>query len=92
MNLNLKEQGFTIEILTLRDIRENKEWHHPSFLVDWLSAKDIHVIFCNGIHCGMFGIWKPEDCEREILRLAEHPGFPSRQNLSCPVFTGNKIE
>jgi hypothetical protein len=90
-DLELFAKGWNIEILSVKIIRESKiDWTHPHYLVDWLLGSDIHIILCQGIHCGMWGIWKPADCIREIRRLEYHPGFPGGINLRCPVFNGDK--
>ncbi len=90
-DLQLFAKGWNIEVLSVKIIRESKlDWTHPRFLVEWLLDSDIHMILCQGIHCGMWGIWKPLDCVREILRLEFHPGFPAGINLRCPVFNGDK--
>ena len=79
--------------MTAADIRERfPTWTHPSFLVDWLLEAEIHFILCQGIHCQMFGIWKPNDCVEEIKRLEYHTGFPSGKNLHDPVFNGDKFD
>lgn len=69
-----------------------EKWIHPSFLVDWLEKSDYHVILCQGIHNGMLGIWKPFDCQHEILRLQNHNGFPNGLQLKDPVLTADKFE
>ena len=91
--LQLREENWQIEYLTGKEVRESKiDWIHPKFLVDWLIEADIHVILCQGIHLGFYGIWIPEDCRKEILRLEFHPGFPAMAHLRCPVFNGDKFE
>jgi len=70
----------------------NEDWIHPSFLVDWLEDSDYHVILCQGIHNGMLGVWKPIDCQYEILRLQYHDGFPNGLHLLDPVLTADKFE
>jgi len=67
-------------------------WLHPKQLVDWCLGSDFHVLLCQGIHNGMFGIWKPIDCQREVLRLQMHPGFPTSIQLYCPVINADKFE
>jgi hypothetical protein len=90
--LQLREKDWQIEYLSSKMVRETKSnWDHPKFLVDWLLEADIHVILCQGIHLGFLGIWVPEQCKNEILRLEFHPGFPARTHLRCPVFNGDKF-
>jgi len=90
----LVEQGWIMEYLTLKDIRGKKDpsWLHPKDLVNWCLGGDFHVLLCQGIHNGMFGIWKPVDCQREVLRLQMHPGFPTGLHVYCPVISADKFE
>ena len=93
-DLQLYAKGWIIEIIisVKKIIRESKsDWTHPKYLVNWLVDSDIHIVLCQGIHCGMWGIWRPLDCVREIQRLEFHPGFPAGLNLRCPVFNGDKF-
>lgn len=86
-------RGWTIEYMSLKDIREKQEpWLHPKHLVNWCLGGDFHVLLCQGIHNGMFGIWKPVDCQREVLRLQMHPGFPTGLQVHCPVLSADKFE
>ena len=90
-NVGMLEKGWTIERLSIKDIREKKlDWDNPSHLVDWLLQSDIHVILIQGLHQGMIEQWHPSDCQREIRRLECHPGFPSGNHLQCPVFNADK--
>jgi hypothetical protein len=47
-------------------------------IVNWLLEGDIHFIISH-IHQG-------------IVKLHDHPGFPSGDNLQCPVFTQDKYK
>ena len=89
-NVRLLEKGWSIERLTIKDIRAMKDWTSPKYLVDWLLSSDIHVILIQGLHQGMIEIWHPTDCSEEIRRLEYHPGFPSGKQLQCPVFNADK--
>lgn len=87
----LLEKGWIIERMSIKDVREKKVgWEHPKDLVDWLLESSIHIILIQGIHQGMIELWHPRDCQKELLRLEYHPGFPSGNQLSCPVFQANK--
>lgn len=88
----MRNKDWEVEFLNLKDIRENEEWRHPSYLIDWLLESDYHVILCQGIHNGMFGLWKPVDCLKEMLRLHNHPGFPNRLHLLDPVISADKFD
>ena len=86
------EKDWEIEYMYLKDVRLNYDWTHPKFLVDWLLESNFHVLLCQGIHNGMFGSWKPNDCQQEILRLQNHPGFPNGLHLQDPVLNADKFE
>lgn len=60
--------------------------------VDWLLGGHVHIILGH-VHQGTesFG-WNVEDIYRELQRLQKHPGFPSAEQLQCPVFTQDKIK
>lgn len=60
--------------------------------VDWLLSGHIHFIITH-VHQGLesFG-WDVEDIYTELQRLQWHPGFPTGNQLSCPVFTQNKMQ
>jgi len=68
----------------------SSSWDHPSFLVDWLLESTIHVILCQGIHCGFLELWGSTACMEQIQRLEYHPGFPMGNKLRCPAFSGDK--
>lgn len=40
----------------------------------------------------MMPIWRPLDCQLEILRLQDHRGFPNGLYLQDPVFNSDKFE
>ena len=45
-NLSLRENGWKIEYLYVKEIRGlKKDWIHPKFIVNWLLEADVHV--CN---------------------------------------------
>lgn len=67
----------------------------PQDIVDWLLDSDIHFILGHlhqGIispHVGLTETtvkWNADDMKKQLLRLSTHPGFPSGDNLSCPIF------
>ena len=81
-DLELLANEWIIETLSVKTIRESKvDWIHPKYLIDWLLDSDAHIILCQGINCGMWGVWKPVDCMKEIQRLEYHLGFPAGINL-----------
>ena len=91
-NQDLMHNGWTIESLNVKEIRENEDWTHPKFLIDWLLESDFHVILCQGIHNGMLGVWLPVDCQKQVLRLQDHPGFPTGINVFDPVINADKFQ
>lgn len=85
-------------LVTYISIKHVKDagWN-PEQLVDWLLEGDVHFILSH-VHQGLSkqGVsqmgWNMIDLAQQIARLDLHPGFPSGQNLRCPVFTQNKME
>lgn len=91
-SLDLLQKGWEIEYLNAKEVRENVEWTHPSFLIDWCLEASVHFILCQGIHCGMIPVWNAMDCKNEILRLQCHTGFPNGLHLQDPVLNADKFE
>jgi len=91
--LHLQQHGWEIRVYNSSIIRKfYPNWTHPSFLVDEMLKSAIHIILCQGLHCGMTADWHTTDCVEQVKRLQFHPGYPSRNKLCCPAFTGNKME
>mmetsp|Transcript_12932 Transcript_12932/g.17625 ORF Transcript_12932/g.17625 Transcript_12932/m.17625 type:complete len:383 (-) Transcript_12932:1967-3115(-) len=90
--LGLMERNWKIEYLTVKNVRENADWIHPSFLINWCLDSDFHVVLCQGIHNGMLGLWQPKDCQDEMLKLEQHLGFPKGIQVHCPVLSADKFE
>jgi len=40
----------------------------------------------------MLGLWKPQECQKEVLRLYHHNGFPTGNYLLDPVISADKFE
>lgn len=60
-------------------------------LVNWLLASHVHFIICHP-HQGLEDMcWYMDDLYKQILRLFYHPGFPTGDQLRCPIFTQDKI-
>jgi len=92
-SLHLQEKGWEIRVYNSSIIKKfYPTWTHPSFLVDEMLKSTIHLILCQGLHCGMTADWRTDDCVEQLQRLQFHPGFPSRNKLLCPAFTGNKMD
>jgi len=39
----------------------------------------------------MLGLWKPQECHKEVIRLYHHNGFPTGLNLLDPVISADKF-
>lgn len=72
----------------------------PSDLVDWLLEADAHLVLSHlhqGIispHVGMTRCtvkWTAAILHQELTRLKDHPGFPTGDQLSCPIFLQDKL-
>lgn len=68
------------------DIR-SKKWS-PADLVDWLLSSNYHFILTH-VHQGL-PHWNCDSVILELSRLRGHPGFPSNQELACPIFLQDK--
>lgn len=78
----------TKNVLNVKDDRMSEE-----DFVDWLAACDCHFIIAHPHQGIIFHMnWNATDLERELLRLYDHPGFPTGESLKCPVFLQNKFE
>jgi len=75
-------------LVETKGIQEIRSWS-PSELVDWLLGSDVHII---GTHMHQ-GIprWNAAHVWLELQRLKGHHGFPTGDNLMCPVFTQHKF-
>ncbi len=87
--------NITVELMGNSDIR-HLNWS-PEDLVDWLLGGHIHFVITH-VHQGLvvkelgdYG-WNMVDLYAQINRLKLHNGFPSHNNLGCPVFTQDKYE
>ena len=80
---------FVIDSRTVKDIRI-KYMMDEQELVDWLLDADIHIC-CSHVHQGSGNCWNMSTLYEQMKRLAYHPGFPSGEELSCPVFTQDKF-
>jgi len=61
----------------------------PTDLIDWLLDSDIHIIATH-VHQGI-PRWSASIVYTELQRLRNHCGFPSGDQLQCPVFTQHKF-
>ena len=87
---------FEFTYMSIWDLKHEEDWG-PEDLVDWLLDCDFHFILSH-IHQGYSKYnehqlgWKMDVLYSQILRLQLHRGFPTGENLKCPVFTQDKIE
>ena len=86
----LSDGNIRFEYLSIKNLRES-DWTVVDF-VDWLLGSHIHFILTH-VHQGLesFG-WGVEEIYNELQRLRWHPGFPEGDELSCPVFTQDKMK
>jgi hypothetical protein len=79
----------TIVTLGLKHIKE-RDWNEVQF-TNWLAAADIYLILCHP-HQGTQRFWNsPLLYSLLQVELAFRIGFPSPEQLWCPIFTQNKI-
>lgn len=61
-------------------------------LVNWLLASHIHLIICHP-HMHMDKIAPSiDDLYEEIDRLKYHTGYPSNEDILCPIWRQDKIQ
>lgn len=86
------QQEYILEQLTLREVREIDDFT-PTDLVNWLAQSHVHFIVCHP-HQGTAGLnWDVTDLYQQLNdKLYHHPGFPSGDQLKCPIFTQDKFE
>ena len=63
----------------------------PKDVIDWLLRSDIHFIICH-LHQHTMPDWDITELITQYKRLETHNGFPTAENLRCPVFTQNKLK
>jgi hypothetical protein len=90
--LNPGNIKISIEYISNKDVDE-KKWL-PSQLIDYLLESDLHFILTH-MHQGLTSKnigWIIPSLLKNLNRLKYHPGFPSGDQLKCPVFTQDKME
>ncbi len=72
------------------DAVKQRKWS-PAALVDWLSHADIYLIISH-LHQGLLDrlCWNMDDLKLQLRSLYNRVGFPSYENLFCPVFLQDK--
>ena len=66
----------------------------PTELINRLLDSDVHFILSH-IHQSLLERnigWRIDDLMSNLERLKYHKGFPSGEQLSCPVFTQDKYD
>lgn len=89
--LKVKENGVEVKCLILynRDLRVNDIDQHG--VIHMLAQSDIHIILSH-LHQGN-GDWNISQLLADLMeKLSSHRGWPSGDNLSCPIFTQNKFK
>jgi hypothetical protein len=79
-----------VEELSTKQLAAHK-WQ-PSQYVDWLLHSHVHFILGH-VHQSLRLhnlIWYMPEALKEYQSLTYHPGFPSGDQLRCPVFTQDK--
>ena len=67
---------------------------HPKQFVDWYLYAHAYFFLAH-IHQSLFNhnlVWDMKEAVAEFQRLRYHNGFPSGEQLRCPVFTQDKIK
>ena len=84
---NRFDDGHSLEIESkyIDEVRKGT----PTDLIDWLLDSDIHIIATH-VHQGI-PRWSASIVYTELQRLRNHCGFPSGDQLQCPVFTQHKF-
>jgi hypothetical protein len=75
------------------DTVSQKNWL-PKDLIDYLLDSDLHFILTH-IHQGLTSQkigWLIEHVQEHLIRLKYHPGFPTGNQIKCPIFTQDKYE
>jgi len=69
-----------------------KEFNNKSAkeLISWLLCSDVHFILTHPIQA--MSNWNCDDLFPLLEQLRDHPGWPSGDQLSCPIFTQDKYE
>lgn len=93
--MKLPPNLYRMEIINITLIKDNRL--SPRQLVDWLLSSHVHIILSH-VHQGLSGAnelmlgWNMNELARELSRLKNHVGFPTGNQLDCPVFTQDKCK
>lgn len=87
-----EELGIDIEVITVKDVHDSS-WSEDDFVKYFLQA-DAHFILAHP-HQGK-GIqaldWNMDTLKSALIKLWFHKGFPSLEELECPVFLQDKFK
>ena len=78
----------TCEIMHVKEIKKRR-WG-PHDFINWLLESDAHFIITH-LHQGI-PKWDINEILDALGRLYYHLGFPTGQQLFCPIFTQNKLK
>jgi hypothetical protein len=87
-----KNVKVTVEFMDTKGLCE-KKWE-PCQLMDWLLNAHIHFLTAHahqGLRTHML-FWDMTVLTNELQRLKYHVGFPSGDQLRCPIFTQQKYQ
>lgn len=79
-----------VECITVKEVKKARMTEKQ--FIDWLKNCDAHI-FLGHPHQGIiFHLgWAADVLAAELLRLQDHPGFPTGIALMCPIFLQNKL-
>jgi hypothetical protein len=81
-----------VEYMDTQTLAELK-WQ-PHQFVEWFLRSHVHAIIAHS-HQALFShnlLWNMSDAIAQFQRLRYHNGFPTGNQLRCPVFTQDKID
>lgn len=81
-----------VEYMDTQMLAESK-WQ-PHQFVEWFLHSHVHVIIAHS-HQSLFNhnlMWNMSEALAQFQRLRYHAGFPTGNQLRCPVFTQDKID
>jgi len=89
-----RKYGISIVVETMSTKTLAEKRLSPTQLMDWLLEAHVHFITAHA-HQGLRSHaleWCMQDYVKQLQRLQFHVGFPSGDQVSCPVFTQDKYQ
>jgi hypothetical protein len=88
----LSESGLEHKGIVKVAYKYKKEFNNKTAkeLISWLLCSDVHFFLTHPIQA-MYG-WNCDDLFPLLEQLRDHPGWPSGDQISCPIFTQDKYE